>query len=186
MKNESFGSHYAHETIHPWSILRVVCGDEDFKGVYQWLQWKKEKTYVDFYLQDGLLDKMGNLSVPREERVQLIREAHTSKIASHFGVWRVANLQRYVYWPKMQEGVASFLRGCILCCTRRSLVISSKHYKVHRLAPICADTTNHYKLVHGTCMYITLYMKMTSKGTQSKGVKDFYCEALTLDQHYEN
>jgi len=34
----------------------------------------------------------------------LIREAHTKKIAGHFVVRKiVANLQGYVYWPKMQE-----------------------------------------------------------------------------------
>lgn len=50
----------------------------------------------------------------------MIREAHTSKVAGNFGVREtVANLQRYVYWPKMQEQVARFIRGCMLCCTRK-------------------------------------------------------------------
>jgi hypothetical protein len=63
---------------------------------------------------------MGKLCVPKEERVQLIREAHTSKVFIHFSVGKtVANLQRYVYWPKMQEEVSRFIRGCILCCTRK-------------------------------------------------------------------
>jgi hypothetical protein len=31
---------------------------------------------------------------------------------------RLAKLQRYVYWPKMQE-VASFIRDCMLCCTSK-------------------------------------------------------------------
>jgi hypothetical protein len=52
--------------------------------------------------------------------LQLIREAHTSKVAGHFGVGKiVSNLQRYVYWPRMQEDVAQFIRGCILCCTNK-------------------------------------------------------------------
>jgi hypothetical protein len=31
----------------------------------------------------------------------------------------VSNLQSYVYWPKMQEVVARYIRGCILCCTNK-------------------------------------------------------------------
>jgi len=48
----------------------------------------------------------------------MTREVHTSKVRGQVGVGKiVANLQRYVYWPKMQEHVASFIRGCMLCCT---------------------------------------------------------------------
>lgn len=51
--------------------------DEDLKGVYQQLQEQKGQTDVYFHLQDGLLDKMGKLCVPKEERIQLIRERRT-------------------------------------------------------------------------------------------------------------
>ena len=58
---------------------------------------------VDYHLQDGLLYMLDKLCVPKGERLQLIREAQTSKVARNFGVWKiVANLHRYVYWPKMQ------------------------------------------------------------------------------------
>jgi hypothetical protein len=40
--------------------------------------------------------------------------SHTSKIKK-----TMDNLQRYVYWPKMQEEVAIFIRKCILCCTSK-------------------------------------------------------------------
>jgi hypothetical protein len=62
---------------------------------------------VDYHLQNGLLYKLDKLCVPKGEILQLIREAHTSKVAGHFGVGKtVANLQRYVYCPRMQEDVA--------------------------------------------------------------------------------
>jgi hypothetical protein len=52
--------------------------------------------------------------------LQHIREAHTSKVAGNFGVGKpVSNLQRYVYWPIMQEDVAQYIRGRILCCTNK-------------------------------------------------------------------
>jgi hypothetical protein len=73
---------------------------------------------ADYHFQNGLLYKLNKLRVPKEKRLQLIREAHTSKIAGHFGVGKtIANLQSYVYWPIMQEDVARYIRGCILCCT---------------------------------------------------------------------
>jgi hypothetical protein len=44
-----------------------------------------------------------------------MKESHTSKIDVDFGVMKtVENLQRNVYWPKMQEKVAIFVRGCVL------------------------------------------------------------------------
>jgi hypothetical protein len=37
-----------------------------------------------------------------------------------FGVGKIVdNLQRYVYYPKMQEDVAWYIRGCIICCTMK-------------------------------------------------------------------
>ena len=52
--------------------------------------------------------------------MQLIREARTSKVAGNFGVGKtVANLQKCVYWPKIQEQVARFIRGCMFCCTNK-------------------------------------------------------------------
>ena len=75
---------------------------------------------VDYHLQDGLIYRLDKLCVNKGEHLQLIREAHTSKVAGKFGVGKiVANLQRYVYWSKMQEQVARFIRGCMLCCTNK-------------------------------------------------------------------
>ena len=101
---------------------KAYLEDEDFQEVYQQLQSQSHvhdgNSMVDYHLQDRLLYKMDKLCVPKGERLQLIREAHTSKVAGNFGVEKiVANLQRYVYWPKMQEQVARFIRGCMLYCT---------------------------------------------------------------------
>jgi hypothetical protein len=47
----------------------------------------------DYNFQNGLLYKLDKLCVPKGERLQFIREAHTSKVAEHFGVGNtVANL----------------------------------------------------------------------------------------------
>lgn len=66
----------------------------------EYIDWYKEdpdfqKTLAEvklgrpseFILRDGLLYKGKLLGIPRaDERVRYIREAHTSKIAGHFGV----------------------------------------------------------------------------------------------------
>jgi hypothetical protein len=70
------------------------------------------------HLHNGLLYKLDKLYVPKGEQLQLIKEAHTYKIVGHFGVKkRDGNLQRYVYRPRMQQGVVRYIRQCILCCT---------------------------------------------------------------------
>lgn len=75
---------------------------------------------VDYNLQDGLLYKLDKLCVLKGECLQLIREAPTSKVARNFGVGKtVANLHRYVYWPKMKEQVARFIIRFMLCFTSK-------------------------------------------------------------------
>ena len=70
---------------------------------------------IDYHLQDGLLYRLDKLCVAKGERLQLIRKAHISKVVGHFGVGKtMANLQRYVYWPKMQEYIVRFMYLLIL------------------------------------------------------------------------
>ena len=41
-------------------------------------------------------------------------------IAGHFGVGKTTtHLQRYCYWPHMNESVSRFIRGCYLCATSK-------------------------------------------------------------------
>jgi hypothetical protein len=75
--------------------------NEDFKEVFQHLQEqiriKEGDGKDDYHLQNGLLYKLDKIYVSKGERLQLIRQAHTSKVLGHFGVGKmVANLDRYV------------------------------------------------------------------------------------------
>eukprot|EP01018_Ginkgo_biloba_P008921 Gb_12464 [translate_table: standard] len=109
---------FAHE-VYKEEYMR----DVDFGEVYQQLHDNPNvdsKDTIDYHLKYGLLYKIGKLCIPQEGKIQLIREAHLSNIVGHFGVGKiVANLQRYVYWPKMQEQVSKFIRGCVLCSTSK-------------------------------------------------------------------
>jgi hypothetical protein len=69
-------------------------------------------------VHDKLLYHLGKLCIPWGERFNIIREAHSSLIAGHFGVGKtMANLQRYCYWPKMNESVSRYVRVFSLCAT---------------------------------------------------------------------
>jgi hypothetical protein len=73
----------------------------------------------DYHLHNGLLYKLYKLCVHKGEILQLIIEALTSKFVGHFDVGKtVANLQRYVYWHRMQD-VDQYIRGCMICCTNK-------------------------------------------------------------------
>jgi hypothetical protein len=75
---------------------------------------------LDYHVHDKLLYHLGKMCIPQGERVNIIREAHSSLIASHFGVGKtMTNLQRYCYWPKMNEIVSRYVRGCSLCVTSK-------------------------------------------------------------------
>jgi len=63
---------------------------------------------------------LGKLCITQGEKINIIREAHTSLIDGHFGVGKtVAQLQRYCYWPCMKESVLQYVRGCSSCATSK-------------------------------------------------------------------
>ena len=63
----------------------------------------------------------------------IIRKLHCSPYAGHFGVHRTQELiARYYFWPKMNEQIAEYVRGCELC--QRSKSASGK--KAGKLMPL--------------------------------------------------
>jgi len=75
---------------------------------------------LDYDIKDKLSYHLGKLCIPQTERVNIIREAHTSLISGHFGVSKaIAQLQRFYYWPRMNETVSRYINGCTLCATSK-------------------------------------------------------------------
>lgn len=71
---------------------------------------------MDYHIKDQLLYHCEKLCIPQTERVKIICEAHTSLISGHFGVSKiVAQLQRFCYWPKINETVSRYVIGCTMC-----------------------------------------------------------------------
>jgi hypothetical protein len=95
--------------------------DEDFKDMFQQTQFQihieEGDRKDDYHFQNYLLYNIDKTHVPKGERMHLIRDVDMSKVEEHFGVGKtIVNLQRYVCWLKMQEYVAQYIKGCILCC----------------------------------------------------------------------
>jgi len=89
-----------HNSITHESYIKQYVGDKDFKEVYATLSNGKRAEELNYHIKDKLLYHLGKLCIPESERVHVIREAHTSLIAGHFGVDKtVAQLQRFCYWP---------------------------------------------------------------------------------------
>jgi hypothetical protein len=109
-----------HSPIMHESYVEQYALDTDFKEVYETLCHSNHVEELDYHVHHNLLYHLGKLCIPRGERMNIIREAHSSLIASHFGVGKtLANLQRYCYWPKMNESVSRYVQGCSLCATSK-------------------------------------------------------------------
>ena len=67
--------------------------DEDFKEVYQQLQSQSyvhdDNSTIVYHIQDGLPYMMDKLCVPKGDHLQVIKEAQTSMVLGHFGVWKI-------------------------------------------------------------------------------------------------
>jgi hypothetical protein len=109
-----------HSPIMHESYVEQYALDTVFKEVYETLCHSNHVEELDYHVHDNLLYHLGKLCIPQGERINIIRETHSSLIVGHFGVGKtVANLQRYCYWPKMNESVSRYVRGCSLCATSK-------------------------------------------------------------------
>jgi hypothetical protein len=71
-------------------------------------------------MHGNLLFHLGKICIPRDERVNAIREAHTYLISGHFWVGKtIAQLQRYCYWPWMNETIYNYIKERVMCATIR-------------------------------------------------------------------
>ena len=105
-----------HNSVMHESYIEQYAYDSDFQDVYESLSQGNQNEELDYHVHNSLLYHLGKLCIPQGERNNIIREAHTSLIAGHFGVGKtIVNLQRYFYWPRMIDSVSRFIRGCSLC-----------------------------------------------------------------------
>ena len=109
-----------HISITHESYIEQYAQDKYFKEVYATLSHGKIAEELNYHIKDKLLYHLGKLCIAESERVHVIREAHTSLIAGHFGVDKiVAQLQILCYWPRMHENVSKYVKGCTMCAIRK-------------------------------------------------------------------
>jgi len=107
-----------HNSVLHESYIEQYAYKNDFRDVYASLSQGKQIEELDYHVHNSLLYHLGKLCIPHRERNNIIRDAHTSFTAGHFGVGKiVVNIQRYCYWPCMFDNVSHFIRGCYLCKT---------------------------------------------------------------------
>jgi hypothetical protein len=74
------------------SYVEQYALDTDFKEVYETLCHSNHVEELDYHVHDNLLYHLGKICIPQGERINIIRESHSSLIAGHFGVGKtVAN-----------------------------------------------------------------------------------------------
>ena len=118
-----------HNSVLHESYIEKYAQDINFKDVYATLSQGKRVEELDYHVNDRLLYHCGNLCIPQTERVKIIQETHTSLISGHFGVSKtVAQLQIFCYWPKMNETISGYVRGCTMCAKSKPSNIKLRLY----------------------------------------------------------
>lgn len=84
----------------------MYATDEDFKEIYKVCTDFDERYHVkffDFLIQDGLLFKGGQLSIPRcSMRANISMEKHSGAMGVHFGLYKTLELlRRHYFSPKL-------------------------------------------------------------------------------------
>ena len=88
--------------------IEQYAHDVDFQDVYASLSEGNQVEEKYHHMHKNLLFHLGKLFIPQEERLSVMREAHSSLISGHFGVRKiVVHLSMYCYWPRMIDSVSS-------------------------------------------------------------------------------
>ena len=73
-----------HNYLSHDRYLEQYARDEYFKDAYEALIHGNQNEELDYHVHNGLLYHLGKLYILGDERVDVIREAHTSLIFGHF------------------------------------------------------------------------------------------------------
>ena len=61
---------------------------------------------------------LGKISIPQSEIVNVISESHTPLISGYFGAGKIViQLQKFCYWPRMNDTVPNYVKGCAIFTT---------------------------------------------------------------------
>jgi len=87
-----------HNSIAHDNYVEQYTKDEDFKDVYEVLTHGNQVDESNYHVYNKLLYHLGKLCIPKDERIHVIRESHTSLISIHFWVSKtMVKLRGYCY-----------------------------------------------------------------------------------------
>nr|ABD63115.1 hypothetical protein 18.t00011 [Asparagus officinalis] len=110
------------QPLVPLEYIQMYTSSRDFSSVFEQAKAGRKGEYE--IGADGMLYRGTSLCISKDgDRLQWIREAHTSYVQGYFGIQKtLLNLRRYVFWPKMLEDVTKYLEG-VSYVAYRSLLI---------------------------------------------------------------
>jgi hypothetical protein len=94
--------------------------DVDFKDAYE--NYREERTWNKYVLQDGLLYRANKLCVSASSiRHLFLQDAHEGGLMGHFGVKKIEDvLAAHFFWPKMRNDVGRYMSQCTTCNKAKS------------------------------------------------------------------
>jgi hypothetical protein len=97
------------------SIKELYAMDIDFKDAYE--NYREERTWNKYVLQDGPLYRANELCVPASSvRLLFLQEAHGGGFMGYFGVKKTEDvLATHFFWPKMRCDVERYMSRCTTC-----------------------------------------------------------------------
>ncbi len=88
------------------------------------------------HLRDGVLTYVAEpltapkLVVPHGQRGIMLTHTHNAPCAGHHGVKATyEKLKQVAYWPDMQQDVAEYVKGCLMCCQFQPANPNHRHEK---------------------------------------------------------
>ena len=71
------------------SFVEQYARDDDFKDMYEALTHGNKNEKLDYHVHKNILYYLGKLYIPKDEKENVIEEAHTSHNSSHFRVRKI-------------------------------------------------------------------------------------------------
>ncbi len=88
------------------------------------------------HLRDGVLPYVPEpltapkLVVPHSQRGMILTHTHDAPCAGHHAVKATYDtLKQVAYWPGMQQDVAEYVKGCLMCCQFQPANPNHRHEK---------------------------------------------------------
>ena len=120
-------------------------GDKDFGDIFKLLSKNPKQIFdkpsLQLYSLEGTLlfwadrSSTQRICVPKNQRIQVLKEFHDTPLGGHFGVDKTfETLRRHFYWPKMKRSVHEYVTSCDQC--QKNKIWTHKRFRNPQLPDI--------------------------------------------------